>query len=190
MRKFLIIAASLLIILLIVDRTILKDKGLLSQVQIDQYEEIENPENVAVGLEIGQKAPEIQLETLDGESFQLSDYEGKKILLNFWASWCGPCEEEMPYMEKVYKEYKDDGFEVIAVNMTKTERNETNAANFVKANELSFIIPMDPEGVVLDNYEVIAYPTSYFIDSDGIIRNKVLGALNEDFLEKEILRLP
>ncbi len=96
----------------------------------------------------------------------------------------------MPYMEKVYKEYKDDGFEVIAVNMTKTERNETNAADFVKANELSFIIPMDPEGVVLDNYEVIAYPTSYFIDSDGIIRNKVLGALNEDFLEKEILRLP
>ncbi|MDQ0270497.1 TlpA disulfide reductase family protein [Cytobacillus purgationiresistens] len=190
MRKFLIIAATLLIVLIVVDRTVLKDKGIIKQVKIEQYEKVENVEELSVGLNEGDLAPEIELEDIEGNSFKLSDYKGKTVLLNFWASWCGPCEAEMPHMEKLHNKYKDEGFEVIAVNMTRSERVKNAPEKFVDKHHLTFPIPMDREGKVSDEYEIVAYPTSYFIDSNGVIRNKVLGALNEEYMEKEIQKLP
>lgn len=93
-------------------------------------------------------------------------------------------------MEKLYKKYKDKKFDILAVNLTNTEKNNGDAEKFVKELGLTFKIPMDVKGTVGADYNIMAYPTSYFIDSDGVIREKVLGALNEEYMEKEIKKLP
>lgn len=191
MKKFLLAAAVIVLLLFIVDKTILKDKGVVEQAgQMQKYEKIDNPDKLPVGLEKGNLAPDFELIDMEGKTVKLSDYRGKAVLLNFWASWCPPCRAEMPHMEKLYKNYKDDHFEVVAVNLTNTEKNSGDAEKFVENLGLTFTIPMDEKGVVGADYEVLAYPTSYFIDSDGVIRGKVLGALNEEYMEKEIRKLP
>lgn len=191
MKKFLLVAAVIVLLLFIVDKTILKDKGVVKQAaQMQKYEKIENAEQLPVGLENGNLAPDFELKDLEGNTVKLSDYRGKTVLLNFWASWCPPCRAEMPYMEKLYKKYKKDNFEVVAVNMTNTEKSREDAEKFVEELGLTFTIPLDEQGVVGADYEVLAYPTSYFIDSDGVIRYKVLGALSEESMEKEIRKLP
>ena len=83
---------------------------------------------------------------------KLSDLKGKKVILNFWASWCGPCKAEMPHMQKYYKKYKDnDNVEIIAVNLTKAERRGMKGVEeFIEAYGLTFPIPLDKEGTVMD----------------------------------------
>lgn len=187
-KRILIAIPAIILILFIIDRTLLKDQGMIQETE--KYEKIADVSQLAVGLETGKMAPEILLEDMEGKQVQLSDFKGKKVLLNFWASWCGPCEQEMPHMESLYKKYKNDGFVILAVNMTKSEKVKNAPEKFAEKHKLTFPILMDRGGVVMKNYEVVAYPTTYFIDSDGIIRSKVLGAVDEEYMEKEILKLP
>ncbi|MBG9445224.1 MULTISPECIES: TlpA disulfide reductase family protein [Bacillaceae] len=191
MKKFLLAAAVIVLLLFIVDKTILKEKGVVEQAgQMQKYDKIEDPEDLPIGLEKGSLAPDFELTDMEGNPVKLSDYRGKAVLLNFWASWCPPCRAEMPHMEKLYKKYKDKKFDILAVNLTNTEKNNGDAEKFVKELGLTFKIPMDVKGTVGADYNIMAYPTSYFIDSDGVIREKVLGALNEEYMEKEIKKLP
>ncbi|KON87580.1 thiol:disulfide interchange protein [Sporosarcina globispora] len=191
MKKFLLAAAIIVLLLFIVDKTILKEKGVVEQAgQMQKYDKIEDPENLPVGLEKGNLAPDFELTDMEGDTVKLSDYRGKAVLLNFWASWCPPCRAEMPHMEKLFNKYKDENFDILAVNLTNTEKNSGDAEKFVKELGLTFSIPMDVKGAVGADYNIMAYPTSYFIDSDGVIREKVLGALNEEYMEKEIKKLP
>ncbi|MBN8200085.1 MULTISPECIES: TlpA disulfide reductase family protein [Bacillaceae] len=191
MKKFLLAAAVIVLLLFIVDKTILKDKGVVEQAgQMQKYDKMEDPEELPVGLEKGNLAPEFELTDMEGNPVKLSDYRGKAVLLNFWASWCPPCRAEMPHMEKLYNKYKDENFTILAVNLTNTEKNSGDADKFVKELGLTFTIPMDVKGEAGSDYNIMAYPTSYFIDSDGVIREKVLGALNEEYMEKEIKKLP
>lgn len=191
MKKFVIILIAVLIVMLVIDMTIFKGKGILPiSNAVEKYEVIENVDTLNTGIEVGDLAPEIDLLDMEGNEVKLSDYLGNTILLNFWASWCGPCEQEMPHMQKLYQKYKDDGFTVLAVNMSRSERNDHDAKKFVERHQLTFPIPMDTDGVVSSDYEVIAYPTSYFIDSDGVIRHIVLGTLDEEYMENQILKLP
>ncbi|KML36888.1 TlpA family protein disulfide reductase [Cytobacillus firmus] len=191
MKKFLLAAAVIVLLLFIVDKTILKEKGVVEQAgQMQKYDKIEDPEGLPIGLEKGSLAPDFELTDMEGNPVKLSDYRGKAVLLNFWASWCPPCRAEMPHMEKLYKKYKDKKFDILAVNLTNTEKNNGDAEKFVKELGLTFTIPMDVKGTVGADYNIMAYPTSYFIDSDGVIREKVLGALNEEYMEKEIKKLP
>ncbi|MBY6051611.1 TlpA disulfide reductase family protein [Cytobacillus firmus] len=191
MKKFLLAAAVIVLLLFIVDKTILKEKGVVEQAgQMQKYDKIEDPEDLPIGLEKGSLAPDFELADMEGNPVKLSDYRGKAVLLNFWASWCPPCRAEMPHMEKLYKKYKDKKFDILAVNLTNTEKNNGDAEKFVKELGLTFKIPMDVKGTVGADYNIMAYPTSYFIDSDGVIREKVLGALNEEYMEKEIKKLP
>ncbi|MBG9590718.1 TlpA disulfide reductase family protein [Cytobacillus firmus] len=191
MKKFLLAAAVIVLLLFIVDKTILKEKGVVEQAgQMQKYDKIEDPEDLPIGLEKGSLAPDFELTDMEGNPVKLSDYRGKAVLLNFWASWCPPCRAEMPHMEKLYKKYKDKKFDILAVNLTNTEKNNGDAEKFVKELGLTFTIPMDVKGTVGADYNIMAYPTSYFIDSDGVIREKVLGALNEEYMEKEIKKLP
>ncbi|MCM3704946.1 MULTISPECIES: TlpA disulfide reductase family protein [Cytobacillus] len=191
MKKFLLGAVVIVLLLFIVDKTILKEQGIVEQAgQMKKYDKIEDPEDLPIGLEKGNLAPDFQLTDMEGNPVKLSDYSGKAVLLNFWASWCPPCRAEMPHMEKLYKKYKDKNFVILAVNLTNTEKNNGDAEKFVKELGLTFTIPMDVKGVVGGDYNIMAYPTSYFIDSDGVIREKVLGALNEEYMEKEIKKLP
>lgn len=123
MKKFLLAAAVIVLLLFIVDKTILKEKGVVEQAgQMQKYDKMDDPEDLPVGLEKGNLAPDFELTDMEGSPVKLSDYRGKAVLLNFWASWCPPCRAEMPHMEKLYNKYKDENFDILAVNLTNTEK--------------------------------------------------------------------
>lgn len=134
-------------------------------------------EDTEIGIKKGNIAPDFELLSLDGEAVKLSDFAGKKVILNFWATWCPPCRAEMPHMEKFYEKY-GKGAVVLAVNLTHTEKKQSNVSTFVEDFELSFPIVMDEEGDVTGMYQVFAYPTSYMIDSQGIIQEIYRGAMD------------
>lgn len=134
-------------------------------------------------------APDFSLETLDGKTVTLSELRGKPILLNLWASWCGPCRLEMPAMEVVYQDYKDEGFIILALNVTSQD-SVSAARNFVLELGLTFPILLDYTGSVSQLYQLRAFPTSFFIDRDGIIQEVVLGGpMSEALLRTRVERL-
>ncbi|MDZ5473811.1 TlpA disulfide reductase family protein [Bacillus sp. 31A1R] len=192
MKNFLIGAAILIFILAIIDKTVLKEKGMIKQVeQINQYEKIEDPASLPIGIEVNHRAPEISLTTLEGNVVSLEDYKGKKILLNFWASWCPPCKAEMPDMQEMYENQSSEDFVVLAVNLTNTESKGLKVVKeFVESKKLTFPILLDEKGRATSDYNVLTYPTSYFIDTDGVIRSKVLGAISKEHMNREMNKLP
>ena len=136
------------------------------------------------GLKIGAKAPNFSLTTLDGKQVELSDYEGKKVMLNFWATWCPPCKKEMPDMEK-YTQQAGDDVVVLAVNIDP----ENDVQAFVEDNGITFTIPLDSQSAknpVNERYKILSIPTTYFIDKKGIIRNKVISAMTLKDMERNI----
>ncbi len=134
----------------------------------------------------GETAPDFELTSLDGQPVRLSDYRGKKVILNFWATWCPPCKAEMPHMQKFYEDNKDNGIEVLAVNLTSIDKGEKSVASFIEEYELTFPIPMDRDGKIGSQYRAVTIPTSYIIDTEGIIRKKVVGPMDEAMMEKLI----
>ncbi|GAB6254994.1 TlpA disulfide reductase family protein [Peribacillus sp. NPDC101481] len=145
----------------------------------------ENNEKDALGgLKIGAKAPNFSLKTLDGKQVELSDYKGKKVMLNFWATWCPPCKKEMPDMEK-YTQQAGDDVVVLAVNIDP----ENDVQAFVEDNGITFTIPLDSQSAknpVNERYKILSIPTTYFIDKQGIIRNKVISAMQLKDMERNI----
>ncbi|MCY9657166.1 TlpA disulfide reductase family protein [Paenibacillus chondroitinus] len=141
------------------------------------------------GIAVGNRAPDFELQSLEGKPVKLSDFKGKKVLLNFWATWCPPCRTEMPHMEKFYKEFQNADTVVLAVNLTMTEKSADDVPKFVDAFGLTFPVVKDEKGEVSGNYEVMAYPTSYIIDSQGIIRDKFQGAINYEIMRKSFSKL-
>ena len=135
-----------------------------------------------VGINKGQIAPNFKLQTLNGETVQLSDYKGKRVIVNFWATWCPPCRAEIPDFQKLY-EKKD--VEILAVNLTETEESTEGVEGFVKEFEMTFPVVMDVNSDVSNTYQVSAYPTSYMIDSNGRIQFVAMGALNYDLMIQE-----
>lgn len=127
-----------------------------------------------VGTEIGMQAPDFELRNINNEKVSLSDYRGQKVFLNFWASWCPPCRQEMPDMQKLYEEYEDEVV-ILAVNVGE---NKSTAANFMMQNNLSFTVLLDNDKSTARNYLVRGIPSSYFLDQDGIIKEKVVGAVS------------
>ncbi|MGA9289936.1 MAG: redoxin domain-containing protein [Anaerobacillus sp.] len=137
----------------------------------------------SVGTEINDKAADFTLTTLDGKEVSLSDYKGKPVFLNFWATWCPPCKEEMPDIQS-FSDVHGEDVTVISVNFTKFEPNKKAIPTFVESNHLQFPILMDREGKVGENlYQVISMPTSFMIDSEGIIREKRVGPLTLEDME-------
>src|SRR5690554_1010142 len=114
------------------------------------------------GLAKGEIAPDFELMTLDGETARLSDYKGKKVILNFWASWCPPCRAEMPDMQKYYEEQAaKENVEILAVNLTTEDRGMEKITAFIEEFNLTFPIPMDREGDIGKLYQAVAIPTTY-----------------------------
>lgn len=133
---------------------------------------------------IGDKAPDFQLQQINAnnelEKIQLSDLKGKGVMLNFWATYCKPCEKEMPYMEELYPQYKDKGIEIVAVSLDATE---AVIHQFIDKYDLTFPIPHDSRNQVMDLYKIGPIPSTYFINAEGEIVEKVEGALTLEKLE-------
>lgn len=135
------------------------------------------------------KEPEVKdFSMLDsqGKEVKLSDYFGKIIVLNFWASWCPPCKEEMPYFEEAFKENADnDKIQFIMVNMTSGD-DVDEAMKVIEDNGYTFPVFYDYKGEAASAYGVISLPTTYFLDEDGNIVTYAVGALTKEKLNEGI----
>ncbi len=137
-------------------------------------------------VKVGEVAPDFQLETLNGEPFQLSDHRGKVILLNFWATWCPPCQYEMPHLQNFYEKNEKRPFVVVAVNLTSQDQGLLAIEEFVKDFGLTFLVPLDYYGEVGILYSAYAIPTNYIIDQDGVVVHKHPGPVDENMLNEWI----
>jgi len=119
-------------------------------------------------------APDFTLQSLEGKNFTLSELRGQAILVNLWATWCLPCRAEMPAMQRMYEEYKDQGFVVLALNMTYQD-TPSAVLPFVQEHGLTFPILLETNGQAAGQYELRSLPSSFFIDRNGIIQEVVIG---------------
>jgi peroxiredoxin len=129
----------------------------------------------ALGVQVAGEvvdAPEFSLADLTGKKVRLRELRGKLVLLNFFATWCGPCREEMPGMERLFRSHQDAGFVVVAVNMQESVKT---VRPFAERLKLSFPIAMDADGTVTREYGVRALPVTFLIGRDGRIRWRALG---------------
>jgi cytochrome c biogenesis protein CcmG/thiol:disulfide interchange protein DsbE len=117
-------------------------------------------------------APDFTLQTLDGRSMTLSDLRGQAVLINFWATWCPPCRLEMPAIQQVYDQYRDQGFEVLAVNL---QEQNAQVSAFAEEMGLTFPILFDRDGSVSHTYLVRSLPTTFFVDRFGLIQEVIIG---------------
>ena len=144
------------------------------------FYQILNQDEKPAGAKVGAPAADFTLEDLEGNKVSLSDYKGKKVFLNFWATWCEPCKQEMPEMEKIHETYED--VVVLAINLD----TEKDIQGFMDEHGLTFQALLDVDEEVNDQYEVVSIPTSFFIDEEGIIRKKIVGVLDYEKMEENI----
>lgn len=132
----------------------------------------------------GRRAPDFVLPDLSGKMVKLSDYRGKVVFLNFWATWCKPCEEEMPSMSVMYERLKKQNFEILALSVD-TEGPDV-VESFAKKYELKFPILHDRKGKTKEIYKTTGVPETFIIDQNGIIAEKVWGP--RDWSRQESVR--
>lgn len=123
-------------------------------------------------LEIGKPAPDFTLKSLSGANLNLTEQRGKIIVLNFWASWCGPCRTEMPVLQKFYDKYQDLGVSVWGINV---EQENQAGRDFLADLNLSFPILFDASNTLSATYQVEAMPTTIIVDRDGLVRYAYKG---------------
>ena len=152
--------------------------ALMTVALVQAMEKEEKPDNLP-GLGVGEKAPDFELLNLNSEKVKLSDFRGKKVMLNFWATWCPPCKEEMPEMEKYYQKTNGDVI-ILAVNIDP----QYNVKKFVTEMGSSFPVLLDEKDKVNSICQVLTIPTTFFIDEQGIIRHKYLSAMNFEIMEQ------
>ena len=134
----------------------------------------------------GFAAPDFTLKTPEGEKYTLSELKGNAVLVNLWATWCPPCRAEMPAIEKMYQEYKDQGFVVLAVDMTYQD-DPANVVPFIQKYGLTFPVLLEETGDVAAVYQLRSLPSSYFINRAGIIQEVVIGGpMSEALLRTRI----
>jgi peroxiredoxin len=135
------------------------------------------------GLETGRPAPDFRLPGLDGKLVGLSDFRGKVVLVNIWATWCPPCVDEMPSLEKLYQQLKGENFEILAVSIDASG-GET-VAPFMKKHNLTFPALVDTQGTTRNIYKTTGVPESFIINRQGFLVKKIIGPL--DWTSPEVL---
>jgi peroxiredoxin len=141
----------------------------------------------AEGLRPGTTAPELEIALEDGSAFQLTDLDGKQIRLddlrgkvvwlNFWASWCPPCQQETPVLRELDERYRDRGLEIVGISVQETSADDI--AEYAERYDLGYTIGFDASGHVFREYKVYALPTQFFIGTDGVIQHVVNGPVDE-----------
>jgi len=129
-------------------------------------------------------APSFELPSLSGGKFKLTDYRGKVVFINFWATWCATCKVEMPSMEKLYQTFKKDGFEMLTISVDK---DMTLIKPFMDEYKLTFPVLLDPESsVAKGDYKTTGVPETFVVNQDGIIVYKAIGP--EDWSSPEMMQ--
>lgn len=135
-----------------------------------------------------QKPPiDLSLKDLDGNAVHLRDLRGMVVLLNYWASWCSPCREEMPLLNAYYEDHKSEGFVLISVNASESPQV---AASFINEHGFSFPVWSDPPGNSMIEFGLSGLPASMLLDRDGRLRKVWLGPLTQEMLDESVLPLP
>ncbi len=135
----------------------------------------ERTEGLFPGAQVGQLAPNFEAQDLDGNLVRLSDFQGNPVILNFWATWCTSCRAEIPALQRVFEERKDQGLEVIGVDWG--EGRVGAARGFLDPLGATYVSVMDPSGDIGDRYRVRGLPVTLAIDKDGVIQELVGGEL-------------
>ncbi len=133
--------------------------------------------------QIGQPIGDFELLDLEGKPVKLSDYAGKTVLINAWATWCPPCRAEMPALEGYYQQHQQSDFVVLAVNAGETQQT---AANFIRSNQYSFPVVLDPEARTLTEMGITGFPTSILVNEEGIVSYIHVGLFTEASLAQTI----
>jgi cytochrome c biogenesis protein CcmG/thiol:disulfide interchange protein DsbE len=133
--------------------------------------------------QVGKKAADFKLNNLDGSAVSLSQYHGNPVILNFWATWCEPCKQEMPLLESYYQKSLHN-LVVLGIN---DEEPPDKVKAFVSEYRLTFPILLDTDGAIANLFFVHGYPTSLFIDADGVLRAQHIGTLSEDILQNYLI---
>ena len=135
------------------------------------------PENstepVVTASGVGEVAPDFSAVNMNGDKVTLSQYRGKVVVLNFWATWCPPCREEMPSMEALHEAFVDEGLVMLAVNVE--ENGQDVVAEFLQKTPYSFPILLDEDAGIQNTYKVFRFPETFIIDKNGIIVEKIIG---------------
>ncbi|KZL92901.1 TlpA family protein disulfide reductase [Clostridium magnum] len=129
------------------------------------------------------KAIDFKLKDLNGKDVSLSDLKGKRVFLNFWASWCPPCKAEMPDIERLYEETKDSDLVILAVNLGE---DKDTVKSFIDKNNYKFRILLDSDQTVAEQYSITSIPTSFFIDKNGTIVAKKIGAMTYEEMKNYV----
>jgi peroxiredoxin len=135
---------------------------------------------------VGAMAPNFQLQDISGEYVAISDFEGNVILLNFWATWCAPCRLEMPLLETHFREFADENFVILPINLQESAR-EVN--QFVQETGMTFPVLLDSDGSVAEMYRILGYPSTILIDSAGRIQRIHIGILTEPQLRDYLAQI-
>ena len=135
---------------------------------------------------IGSKAPDFSMTGISGQQISLKDLRGQGVLVNFWATWCYPCREEMDDLKAAYEKYKDQGIVILGIDM---KEGEDTVRKFTDSYKITYPILIDTDGKVSDAYNVFGIPSSFFIDREGVIRDIVLGEMDQDSINNKIEKL-
>ena len=142
-----------------------------------------NPTGRGPSSDVGRAAPDFLLERAEGGELRLSDLRGSPVLVNFWATWCGPCREEMPEIVRASAAYEDDGLVVVAVNL---QENAGIVREFAEEFGMDFPVVIDRNGQVASAWRIggpiEGIPSSYFVDAEGVVRHRYFGPMGEDEL--------
>jgi len=146
------------------------------------------PNETASKAPLGKKelASNFSLELMDGKRFNLNDYKGKPILINFFASWCLPCREEMPVIEKIVQEYQPKGVIFLGIAVDDTEKK---MKEFIARYGVTFPVGLDKTAEIQKSFGLYGIPTTYFIDKNGVINYFHSGTVTEELLQHELNKL-
>lgn len=159
------------------------------QAQLDDETVDDAPADPTYG--VGEAAPNFNISSLAGDEITLDDFQGQSLVLNFWATWCGPCREEMPILERLYEAYQGEDFAVLGVSVDDGDAAEA-VSEFVAEFNLTYPIMHDVDHQLTDaetGYPVPGIPTTFFINSDGLIEDVVIGSLDWNHMEGKVLNL-
>ena len=137
--------------------------------------------------QVGEPAPDFELQNLDGQTVSLGNLRGKPVLINFWKTTCPSCVSEMPYIQEIYEEWSDQGLLVLAINIGE---GSSKVEEFMQGNNLSFTVLLDTRQDIAYKYNFRYIPTTFFIDKDGIIQDKIIGAFqNKTQIENRLSKI-